>query len=456
MENDLENWMKEVEDKRNQFYELNYFTTPQLLSLCEELGQFKCGLDQNNPIKSEVMTLLQSISREVTESDVKERIQIVCTILQEQSLAEAQLLDSHNKPKLSHSIPLPPQSNAYTNLTPQAVEYTDVHHQRSEMYNHDNQMSGMKSKVFEDTMKAEAVLKAPEPQLKYEELTAKQKAIIENLKKENEFHRKLIMLAFDKCVKPDIEEEVEEWCLKHIEDFIYPDSEANSDVMTKPCFAHSDDDDIPSAEEKDEEEEETVKMDEDTPIEPSPMEIEPEVGQKPVKVRFVERIPVDENHPNVVELHNAGFDLNLCIEATKHYPDDISLALDYLNERSDQGKLFKASHGMGLEESRVKYRRQDSRRSDISPTKYVKEVFVLHRSNICFTNKVKLKLLKVILQPRVIFHFKSLEWYCSSLVELAKVKMMTWKVIPDYFMFFFFPCRSSIAEKDFPKRTQYW
>ena len=127
MENDLENWMKEVEDKRNQFYELNYFTTPQLLSLCEELGQFKCVVDQHKPINPEVMSLLQSISREVTASDVKEQIQIVCAILQEQSLAEAQLFGSYSKPKLSHSIPLPPLSNAYTNLTTQAVEY-DIPH----------------------------------------------------------------------------------------------------------------------------------------------------------------------------------------------------------------------------------------------------------------------------------------------------------------------------------------
>ena len=398
MENDLENWMKEVEDKRNQFYELNYFTTPQLLSLCEELGQFKCVDDQHKPINPEVMSLLQSISREVTASDVKEQIQIVCAILQEQSLAEAQQFGSYNKPKLSHSIPLPPQSNAYTNLTTQAVEY-DIHHQRSEVYNDNKRMPGMKSKVYEDIMKTEVALNAPAPQLMYDELTDKQKAIVENLKEENGFQRKLIMLAFDRCAKPDVQEVVEEWCLEHTENFVYPDSEADSDATTEPYFVHSDDDDIPSEDEREEEEEEAVKMNENTPIEPPPMEIEPDVRQKSVKVRITERIPVDENHPDVVELHNTGFDLDLCIEAITYYPDDISLALDYLNERSDQGKLFEASlssilfsheiidlsrevimrdSGMGLEESTVEeagYERQDSRGSDISPTRYVKEVF---------------------------------------------------------------------------------
>ena len=420
MENDLENWMKEVENRRSQFYELNYFTTPQLLSLCEVLGQFKYVDDQHKPIKSEVMTLLQSISREVTTSNVKEQIQIVCAILQEESLAKEQLLGSHNK---SPSIPLLPHSNAYTNLTTQAVEY-DTHHQRLEIHKDNNRMSGI-SRVFEDIMKTEVASNAPEPQLKYEELTDKQKAIVANLKEENGFRTKLIMLAFDRCAKPDTEEEVEDWCLKHTEDFIYPDSEADSDAMTEPYFDHSDNDDISSEDEREEEEEEAVEMDEDTPIEAPPMEIEPDVRQKPVKVKIIERIPVDENHPDVIELYNTGFDLDLCIEATKHYPHDISLALDYLNERSDQGKLFEASltvHETGLEESTDVYERQDSRGSDSSPTKYVKEVFTPY-IYIVFTITVKkLRLLELILRPRLIFHFESLEWYFISLVKLAKVK----------------------------------
>ena len=347
MENDLENWMKEVEDKRSQFYELNYFTTPQLLSLCEELGQCKSVVDQHKPIKSEVMTLLQSISRELTASDVKEQVQIVRAILQ--SFSEQQLLNGPNKPKQSPSIPLPPQSNASTNLTTQTMEYTDIHHQRSERYNDDVRNCEMKSK--------EITSNVPEPQLKYEELTVKQKAIIANLKEENGFRRKLIMLAFERCAKADIPEEVEEWCLDHMADFVYPDSEADSDAMTEPYFSHSDDDDIPS----EEEEEESIKMDEDTLIEPPQMEIEPEVHKKSAKVRITKWIAVDENHPDVIELHNTGFDLDLCIEAVTHYPDDISRAVGYVNDRSDQGKLFKTSltaHGMGLKESTAVYSKE--------------------------------------------------------------------------------------------------
>ena len=355
MEKKLEHWKKEVDDKRRQFYELNYFTTPQLLSLCEELGQFKCVDDQHKPIKSEVMTLLQSISREVTANNVKEQVQSVCAISQEQSLEEAQLLGS---PKHSPSIVLSSQPNVYCSLATLSMEDN----------NDDNRMSGMKSKVFEDIMKTEIASNAPEPLLKDEELTRNQIAIIANVKHNCGLPKKLIMLAFERCAKPDIREEVEEWCVDHQSDFDYPDSEADSEVDSDAI--HSDDE---------EEKEKEVKIEKDAPIDTPPMEIEPEVQQKPVKVRFIERVSVDENHPGVIELHNTGFDLDLCIEANTRYPHDISLALDYLHDRSDQGKLFEVSptprevvisdNGMGLEESTVEeagYERQDSRESDIS------------------------------------------------------------------------------------------
>ena len=89
MEKDLEDWKAELSDHRDQFYELNYFTTPQLLSLREELGQFKTSPNSTKPVKSVVMSLLQCLSREITSNLVKDEVQVVCAILQEQKLAES-------------------------------------------------------------------------------------------------------------------------------------------------------------------------------------------------------------------------------------------------------------------------------------------------------------------------------------------------------------------------------
>lgn len=68
METDLGKWKDEVQDTRGKFYQLNYFTTQQLLQLRRELGRFKDPSNRGT-IKPQVMALLQSISRDIT-SDV--------------------------------------------------------------------------------------------------------------------------------------------------------------------------------------------------------------------------------------------------------------------------------------------------------------------------------------------------------------------------------------------------
>ena len=82
MEVDLDKWKKEIQEKRDEFYELNYYTTQQLLLLREELGRLKePGEDQ---VKPHAMALLQSISREVSADVVKSYVQQVATILEQQ------------------------------------------------------------------------------------------------------------------------------------------------------------------------------------------------------------------------------------------------------------------------------------------------------------------------------------------------------------------------------------
>ena len=82
MEDDLEKWKQEIQEKRDEFYELNYYTTQQLLLLREELGRLKePGEDQ---VKPHAMALLQSISREVSADAMKRYVQEVTTILEQQ------------------------------------------------------------------------------------------------------------------------------------------------------------------------------------------------------------------------------------------------------------------------------------------------------------------------------------------------------------------------------------
>ena len=67
MEDELERWNKEVTLARKRFYELNYYTTRQLLVLRGELGRLKVpGQSSKSQQWGQVMALLESISSAVT------------------------------------------------------------------------------------------------------------------------------------------------------------------------------------------------------------------------------------------------------------------------------------------------------------------------------------------------------------------------------------------------------
>ena len=67
MEHELLLWKETVKDKREEFYELNYYTTLQLLTLRKELGTLT---DDEASVSPDVLALLHSISDDVTATDV--------------------------------------------------------------------------------------------------------------------------------------------------------------------------------------------------------------------------------------------------------------------------------------------------------------------------------------------------------------------------------------------------
>ncbi len=73
MECQLDVWRESINLARNKYYELNYYTTAQLLNLRRNLGIFK---DYNNDlaIPSDVMALLQCIHPQVDRSIVKQSV----------------------------------------------------------------------------------------------------------------------------------------------------------------------------------------------------------------------------------------------------------------------------------------------------------------------------------------------------------------------------------------------
>ena len=71
MEEELKKWNETVFEARNKFYELNYYTTIQLLLLRQELGALSAASDIIH-VPSNILALLQSISPKVTSEKVCE------------------------------------------------------------------------------------------------------------------------------------------------------------------------------------------------------------------------------------------------------------------------------------------------------------------------------------------------------------------------------------------------
>lgn len=102
MQNDMQRWKDDVKESRKEFYELNNFTTTQLVLLRRELGKLK--VDCKAPISPRVMLLLQSISTELSNDAVKETM---ANLFMEMPLNETGLksngLDEHFKEKDAHN-----------------------------------------------------------------------------------------------------------------------------------------------------------------------------------------------------------------------------------------------------------------------------------------------------------------------------------------------------------------
>ena len=96
MEEELRIWEDEVQKARKEYYELNYYTTMQLLTLRKELGKLKTsGQPHVNP---HVLTLLQSISTEISPPCV---CKVVKGVAIEEQRETGGIIDQPKWPSLS-------------------------------------------------------------------------------------------------------------------------------------------------------------------------------------------------------------------------------------------------------------------------------------------------------------------------------------------------------------------
>ena len=182
LEADLEQWKHEIQEQRERFYELNYYTAKQLLLLRKELGRLqKSG---QNEVKPEAMALLQSISRNVTDNEVKMCVLSV-TIRKDDDVSE----NAKDNVESFRDTAVP----NFTSHTSSSAIVTDPHEDKSES----------------------SKCSTPQAQRRQDELSPVQEAILFDLMENSAYKEKLILLAFDECESPMDNNTVADWCFHH-------------------------------------------------------------------------------------------------------------------------------------------------------------------------------------------------------------------------------------------------
>ena len=124
MEEELQMWEDEVRKARKEFYELNYFTTLQLLTLRQELGKLKTS---EQPyfyahINPYVLTLLESISTEITSPCVCE---VVMSIAAEQQRGEGTNEFTAQQHTSAEMLLVSEESPVSQNIRPKPISLAD-------------------------------------------------------------------------------------------------------------------------------------------------------------------------------------------------------------------------------------------------------------------------------------------------------------------------------------------
>ena len=230
MEGHLEEWKKQVSDQRDEYYELNYFSTQQLLSLREELGKFKSASKTKTDVSSKVMAMLQSISPEMTGENVKKQVLVIDANFTKH---KRPLEIVNTKSELSEMLiqPLDQREQAQHHVvdeadqappTPLVVdEHPDPSSQKKSFQTVGNEILAAAAHAFDSTA-------APKPKISMEQLTNNQQSILINVEENCGVSKKLILLAFERCERPDVENEIMDWCVEHQDEFQYEDSDTSS------------------------------------------------------------------------------------------------------------------------------------------------------------------------------------------------------------------------------------
>ena len=114
----LIDWNKTVDDTRERYYELNYFTTLQLLDLQKEFDRLSPPTNTASPVKPSILMLLKSISPGISSSVVSDSLNHVkeVTPAAENSSGMANIPEEVGSSTLQKAATTSPGNSSTTNL----------------------------------------------------------------------------------------------------------------------------------------------------------------------------------------------------------------------------------------------------------------------------------------------------------------------------------------------------
>lgn len=234
MEDDLNKWKDEVKKSRMEYYELNNYTTAQLVILRRELGKIKInsGAATADP---QVMLLLHSISTDLTPDAVKDSVsKFLLEIASAENRTEAMSIEQHD--------------NVCKQASPVSVsENLHAHHQSAPLVGSVN-LNQFATNVVLDSVSVDIKQSGTishsklSAMLSVEELSGKLKDTYVNLTCVFGYSSKLVLGALEHCGEDRFA--VDQWCMDHMEDSYaevetHPDDEVSHSESEEEPMDHN-------------------------------------------------------------------------------------------------------------------------------------------------------------------------------------------------------------------------
>ena len=204
MEDDLNSWEKKVKESRSRHYELNYYTTLQLLRLRKELG-----LVHQNPTKMvdpQILALLESVSPAVTSSNVQGII----------GSLQRQLIDLQLQAE---------DSEENTQIEPVDIATTEDLSGSTKL--HTESCSSME---MQPTSRLSSVKPSNRPQLTENDLNYNQKEIFTDLVEYQGYNRLLVLKAFEQLSAKSNLYDIHDWCDEKDGEYDFEDEEEEEEI----------------------------------------------------------------------------------------------------------------------------------------------------------------------------------------------------------------------------------